>query len=72
MFKIVRHFHGGCGHDGHLLTRNRTITTGLTLDEAQAHCQDPETSSRTAIGPAARRISRANPGMDWFDGYTET
>ncbi len=36
---------------------NRTIVKrGLTLEEAQAHCSDPETSSSTctsAQGPAA-------------------
>ncbi len=41
-----------------------TVKSGLTLEEAQAHCNDPETSSRTAtdgegdVGP-------------WFDGYEE-
>ena len=45
----------------------RVIRTGLTLAEAQAHCQDPETSSATATGKVAkartRRIGR------WFDSY---
>lgn len=49
--------------------RRRIIATGLTLDEAQAHCQDPETSSSTATGKVAkartRRLGR------WFDGYEE-
>ena len=45
----------------------RTIKTGLTLAEAQAHCQDPETSSSTATSSAARqRTKRCGP---WFDGY---
>jgi hypothetical protein len=35
MYKIVRmYFKGG----------RRTIKSGLTLEEAQAHCKDPETS----------------------------
>ena len=43
--------------------------TGLTEEEAQAHCRDPETSSRTATSPeAVRRTERFGP---WFDGYTE-
>lgn len=42
---------------------NETIATGLTLDEAQAHCEDPETSSRTATDPGTQGA--------WFDGYTE-
>jgi len=41
----------------------RTLQTGLSLSEAQAHCHDPETSSRTATNPD-------EPG-NWFDGYTE-
>jgi len=57
-YKIVRmYFKGG----------RRTIATGLTLEEAQRHCQDPETSSRTATSSAARaRTRRMGP---WFDGY---
>ena len=48
----------------------RTIKTGLTLEEAQAHCNDPETSSRTATSAEAkRRTERYGP---WFDGYEET
>lgn len=40
-----------------------TLQTGLTLEEAQAHCQDPETSSRTTT-------TDDEPGT-WFDGYEE-
>jgi len=48
----------------------RTIKTGLTLEEAQAHCRDPETSSSTCTSYAGRkRTERKGP---WFDGYTET
>lgn len=47
--------------------RNRTIARGLTLDEAQAHCKDPETSSRTCTKYENRkRTERRGP---WFDGY---
>ena len=45
----------------------RTIATRLTLEEAQAHCRDPETSSKTATSAKARRIT-AQRGP-WFDGY---
>ena len=49
MYKIVRHYHGkpAYGDGGHLHSSKRTIETGLTLEQAQAHCNDPETSSRT-------------------------
>jgi hypothetical protein len=57
-YKIVRgYFKGG----------RRVIARGLTLAEAQAHCQDPETSSRTATSAAARR--RTQQRGAWFDGY---
>ena len=45
----------------------RTILDHVTLEQAQAHCQDPETSSRTCTLPAnTRRTRRLGP---WFDGY---
>lgn len=45
----------------------RTIKTGLTLDEAQAHCKNPETSSRTAQRyDNTLRTRRLGP---WFDAY---
>ena len=48
--------------------RARTIRRGLTLDEAQSHCRDPETASSTATGLAARRITRrCGP---WRDTYS--
>ena len=57
-YKIVRaYFRGG----------KRTIETGLTLEDAQAHCRDPETSSKTATSSAARRRTRIMG--PWFDGY---
>jgi hypothetical protein len=44
-----------------------TIKTDLTLEEAQAHCQDPETSSSTYTLAKNKRITeRKGP---WFDGY---
>ena len=61
MYKIVRHY---------FKNGSRTIATGLTLAEAQAHCHDPETSSKTATSSIARaRTRRMGP---WFDGYEET
>ena len=58
-YKIVRHFFNG---------GKRTILTGLSLEQAQAHCGDPETSSSTCAGATARRRTRERG--KWFDGYT--
>lgn len=60
-YKIVRSYFSG--------KPKRTIARGLTLDEAQAYCSNPETSSRTCKGSAAKAITRRN-GM-WFDGYAK-
>lgn len=59
-YKIVRmYFRGG----------SRVIKTGLTLEEAQKHCSDPETSSRTCKKSVnVRRTKNLGP---WFDGYSE-
>lgn len=46
-----------------------TIKTGLTLEEAQEHCTDPDTSSRTATSETAQERTRTRGA--WFDGYTE-
>jgi hypothetical protein len=43
---------------------SEVIDTGLTLTQAQKHCRDPETSSKTCS---------ENPygdGVKWFDGYS--
>lgn len=45
------------------------IKRGRTLGEAQEHCRDPETSSRTATTYAAR--ARTKQKGQWFDGYRE-
>lgn len=50
-------------------TTREIIRTGLTLEEAQAHCSDPETSSSTATNDIARR--RTEKLGPWFDGYDE-
>ena len=60
-YKIIRHFRDS--------RRKFEIKTGLTLQQAQAHCNDPETSSSTCTGAAGkRRTQRFGP---WFDSYTE-
>ena len=42
---------------------DRTIKRGLTLEEAQEHCRDPETSGSTCSDLKKRG--------QWFDGYSE-
>ena len=42
----------------------RVIRSGLTLEEAREHCNDPETSSNTATDPD---LSHG----PWFDGYEQ-
>lgn len=45
------------------------IAAGLTIEQAQAHCTDPETSSRTAT--SAEAVERTATRGPWFDGYSE-
>lgn len=57
-YRIVRmYFKGG----------KRTIVSGLTLEEAQEHCSDKETSSRTCTSSAG--LARTRRKGPWFDGY---
>jgi hypothetical protein len=46
-----------------------TVKTGLSLEEAQAHCRDSETSSRTAT--TKEGVARTKVFGPWFDGYSE-
>ncbi len=61
-YKIVRYF-------SNRNKSNRTIQKGLTEEEAQRYCDDPETSSTTCQSAAKKRYTKRNG--DWFDGYTE-
>jgi hypothetical protein len=47
--------------------RRDLIATGLTLEEAQAHCRCPETSSSTCT--AGEGIARTDAMGPWFDSY---
>ena len=60
-YKIVRMFQKH--------PRLETVKRGLTLEEAQAHCRDPETSSSTCKDSTGR--SRTRVMGPWFDGYEE-
>ena len=61
-YKIIRFYFNRPGY-------RRTIARGLTLEEAQRHCSDPETSSSTFKLPVNRRRTRQQG--PWFDGYDE-
>ena len=45
------------------------LRSGLTLKQAQAHCQDPETSSSTCTAKAG--LQRTEWHGPWFDAYEE-
>lgn len=59
-YKIVRFYFNGT---------KRTIERGLTLEEAKAHCNNPEASSRTCRN--WRNRQRTRHYGPWFDGYAE-
>ena len=57
-YKVIRIFKRG---------KRMVIKTGLTRAQAEEHCRNPETSSKTATGMVERTLTR-NFG-DWFDGF---
>ena len=59
-YRIVRHYFNG---------RKREINSGLTLEQAQQHCANSETSSTTATSSAGR--ARTRRYGQWFDGYSK-
>lgn len=48
---------------------DKLLFTGLTLEEAQTHCNDPESSSKTCTGTIGCQRTRDNG--PWFDVYYE-
>lgn len=60
MYKIIRI---------HFRQPSTVIRTGLSLEEAQKHCKDPESSSSTATAKEALEYTRVHG--QWFDGYDE-
>lgn len=46
-----------------------TVETGLTLEEAEDHCNGKQASSRTCTTPEG--IARTMEYGEWFEGYTE-
>ena len=48
---------------------SRVIERGLTLEEAQSHCNNIQTSSSTCT--AADKLRYTKRVGKWFDGYEE-
>ena len=62
-YKIVRSYFRQLSNGRY----SRTIMTGLTLEQAKRHCQDPETSWKTCTSSKGRARTRRY-GM-WFDSF---
>ena len=60
LYDVIRHFKNS--------NQKRRVLIAVTLEEAQAHCSDPETSSSTCTLPQNKRRTRDRG--PWFDGYT--
>ena len=61
-YKITRNFFD-------LAKERKVIREGLTLEEAQEHCNDLESSSTTCTTEPG--ITRTQMHGPWFDSYTE-
>lgn len=61
-YKIVRYY-------ANLHRGQRTLLTGLTLEEAKEHCNNPETSSATAVSRGAEEHTKTYGA--WFDGWAK-
>lgn len=61
MYKVIRHFFNS--------NRKLTVKTNLTLEQAQAHCQNSQTSSSTCTDKNGKE--RTKRYGKWFDCYTE-
>ena len=59
-YKIVRYY-------SNKALRMRTLQSNVSLETAQAHCNDPESCSDTCNSKAGTQRTR-NLGK-WFDGY---
>jgi hypothetical protein len=62
-YKIVRFY-----RDNDDLNKS-VVARGLTLEQAQDHCNDPETSSTTCT--SAKGMARTAAHGAWFDGYEQ-
>ena len=67
MYKIVRFFQNSTKYG--LFTDGQPLFDVATLEQAQAHCKNPDTSSATSTSPEG--LARTDIYGPWFDGYTE-
>lgn len=63
MYRIIRFYESAN-------IRRRTIATGLTLEQAKAHCSDPESCSSTCTKAAGK--ARTKRLGHWSDGFEES
>lgn len=61
-YKIIRFF-------ADINVGAKIVEEGLTLEDAQEHCGDKETSSEACT--TQEGIDRTNKYGTWFDGYEE-
>ena len=62
-YRVVRFFK----EEGLIFHPSEVVKTGLSLEEAQAHCKSPESSSSTCTTEEGHR--RTIKRGDWMDGY---
>ncbi len=59
-YKIVRHYQRSS-------EERETIATGLSIEEAQEHCSDLNSSSKGCV--TTEGVRRTTDKGPWFDGY---
>ncbi len=64
-YKVIRFFRDPDPEFGD----SQVVSTGLTLERAQQHCRNRNSSSRTATSANAMEFTRKHG--PWFDGYDE-
>ena len=69
MYKIIRFYSRTVGNEFQTKKRALAGYSGLTLEQAQTHCQRDDTHTNNGTNGGTGRKSA---GWDWFDGYTET
>ncbi len=63
-YYLIRFFFNGGN------TKREVLREDLTLQAVEAHCNDPETSSKSCTSDEGR--ARTAEHGDWFDGFERT